>query len=50
MIATIPGGESQIISINIDKASKLLPEEKIKEIKKELSKERIRRKVNLSAR
>lgn len=50
IIATFPGVESQIISMNIDKAGKLLPENLIEEIKNDLGKDRKRRKENIGAR
>lgn len=50
IIATLPGVESQIISMNIDKAGKLLPENLIEEIKRDLGKDRKKRKENIGAR
>lgn len=50
IIATIPGGESQIISINVDKAGKILPENLMNDLKKDLEKNRKRRKENIGAR
>ncbi|MDO8341207.1 MAG: hypothetical protein Q7T59_04490 [Candidatus Woesebacteria bacterium] len=50
LIATIPGGESQIVSMNIDTAGRILPVENMDEIKKALRKDKKRRKEKIGAR
>ncbi|AKM83609.1 hypothetical protein A2422_01925 [Candidatus Woesebacteria bacterium RIFOXYC1_FULL_31_51] len=50
LIATIPGEVSQIISMNIDTAGRILPLEKVDEIKKALKKDKKRRKEKIGAR
>ncbi|MDP1760031.1 MAG: hypothetical protein Q8L01_01020, partial [Candidatus Woesebacteria bacterium] len=48
-IAIIPGGESRIISMQIDKAGKILPERYVNEIKSALGRDREIRKANIGA-